>query len=127
MNRDQDRDEERLDFSALDLDRDAEKFERLVGNVMWRARGELNRRAAAQTLTLSEAVATWFRPAIAAAAAIAAVSLTLLATTGGRSEGETDAGAYLSSAGVPAAMTAWYEEDRSPTASDLLVATSGED
>ena len=127
MNRDEERDQERLDFSALDLDHNTEKLERLVGSVMWRAREELNRRAAAQTLTVSEAVATWFRPAIAAAAAIAAVSLTLLATTAGRGEDETDAGAYLSNAGVPAAMTAWYEEDRSPTASDLLVATSGED
>ena len=116
--------DERFDFSAFDLEHDSERVERMVGNVMWRARGELVRRA--QSLTVTEAVAAWFRPAIAAAAAIAGVSLTMLATVG-RSDTDLQAGAYVSSAEIPAAMTAWYEEDRSPTATDLLVATHGDD
>jgi hypothetical protein len=118
--------DERFDFSAFDLERDSERVERMVGNVMWRARGELARRARGQSLTITEAVAAWFRPAIAVAAAIAGISLTMLATAG-RSDTDLQAGAYVSSAEIPAAMTAWYEEDRSPTASDLLVATHGDD
>jgi hypothetical protein len=118
--------DERFDFSAFDIERDSERVERMVGNVMWRARGELARRARGQSVTVTEAVAAWFRPAIAVAAAIAGISLTMLATVG-RSNAEPQAGAYMSSAEVPAAMTAWYEEDRSPTATDLLVATHGED
>ena len=118
--------DDRFDFAAFDLDQDSEKVERLVGNVMWRARGELARRARAQTMTISEAVAAWFRPAIAAAAAIAGISLTMLATAGS-SSADAQTGAYMSSAEVPAAMTTWYEEDVSPTASDLLVATIGDD
>lgn len=118
--------DDRFDFSTFDLEGNPEKLERMVGNVMWRARGELARRARAQTITVTEAVAAWFRPAMAAAAAIAAISLTLLATAGGP-DAETATGAYMSSAEVPAAMTAWYEEDRSPDAADLLVAIQGDD
>lgn len=126
MNRDEERDREQVDFGMIDLERDPQKFERLVGSVMWRARGELKRRRTAQTLTVTEAVAAWFRPAIAAAAAIAGISLTMLARAGG-SEVEAQTSAYLSNAGVPTEMTAWYDEDRSPTASDLMVATSGDE
>lgn len=118
--------DDRFDFSRFDLEGDPERIERMVGNVMWRARGELARRARGQTLTVTEAVAAWFRPAIAVAAAIAGVSLTLLATAGAP-HAETSTGEYMSSAEVPAAMTAWYEEDRSPDAADLLVAIQGED
>lgn len=126
MNRDEERDREALDFGIFDLERDPQKYERLVGSVMWRARGELSRRARTQSVTITEAVAAWFRPALVAAAAIAGISLTMLAIADG-SEGDAQAGVYLSNAGVPAAMTAWYEEDRSPTASDLMVATSGDE
>ena len=118
--------DDRFDFRAFDLEQDSQKVERLVGNVMWRARGELARRARAQSMTVTEAVAAWFRPAIAAAAAIAGVSLTMLATAGG-SSADLPTGAYMSSAEIPAVMTTWYEEDLSPTASDLLVATIGDD
>lgn len=126
MNRDEERDRETIDFGIFDLERDPEKYERLVGNVMWRARGELGRRARTQNMTIAEAVVAWLRPALVAAAAVAGISLTMLATAGG-SESDTEAAVYLSNAGVPSTMTAWYEEDRSPTASDLMVATSGDE
>lgn len=114
--------DERFDFSALDLDQDPGTFERMVGNIMWRARNELKRR---RGLTPVEAVAAWFRPALVAAAAIAAVSLTLLATDRPRTE-EIVAGAYMSGAEVPVALTSWYEEGSLPTADELLVANEGE-
>ncbi|MGQ0813278.1 MAG: hypothetical protein ACT4O1_02300 [Gemmatimonadota bacterium] len=118
--------DERIDFSALDIERDRQRIERMVGSVLWRARAELARRAATQNVGVVEAVAAWFRPAIAAAAAIAAISVAMLATVG-RSSPETQTGAYMSSAFVPAAMTSWYEEDRLPTAAELMVAVQGED
>ena len=118
--------DDRFDLSALDVSRDPERIDRMVGNIMWRARTELARRASAHPVSAVEVVAGWFRPALAAAAAIAAVSLTLLATAG-RSRAEVQSTAFISSAEVPAAMTVWYEEDRLPTAAELLVATSQEE
>lgn len=115
--------EERIDFSALDIGNDPENFERVVGNITWRARMELTRRAARRETSPIEALATWLRPAIASAAAIAGISLALLATLG-RGDQEFETGAYMSSAEVPAAMTTWFEEDQLPTADDLLVVAS---
>lgn len=112
--------DERFDFSRLDLGNDPERFEKLVGTITWRARAELARRGARREVSAVEAVAVWYRPAMAAAAAIAAVSLTLLSTVG-RSNNETTTGAYMSSAEVPAALSSWYEDGTSPTADDLIV------
>lgn len=116
--------EERFDFEALKLAQD--DVDRMVGRVMWRARGELARRAQAQNSGLLGAVAGWFRPAAVAAAAVALISLTSLASLGGDGA-EPTPGAYMSSAEVPAAMTSWYEEDRLPTADELLLATAGDE
>ena len=116
--------DERFDFEALKLEQD--DVDRMVGRVMWRAQGELLRRAQAQNSGLLGAVAGWFRPAALAAAAIAIVSLTSLASLLGNRASEPQTGAYMSSAEVPAAMTSWYEEDRLPTADELLLATAGE-
>lgn len=118
--------DERIDFSSLDFDGDPDRMERMVGNVMWRARAELARRKRARTLTPVEMVAGWFTPAIAAAAAIAAISLTAIATTRS-TEDPVQAGAYMSGNEVPASLTGWYEEGSDPTASELLVAANGGD
>ena len=111
--------DERFDFSALDLTNDSARAERMVGNIMWRARAELTRRAAARELGAVELVASWYRPALAVAASIAAVSLTLLATVRPGTTAQTTA--ILSASDVPAAMNVWYEEERSPTAAELFV------
>jgi hypothetical protein len=117
--------DEQFDFSPLDPARDPDRFERMVSNITWRARMELKRRAERVRISPVEVVATWYRPALAAAAAIAAVSLTLL-TTVGRAKTEVPTGAYMSSTEVPAALSTWYEEDSIPTAAELLVAFEGD-
>lgn len=111
--------DENLDFSELDLHRDPEKFERMVGAIMGRSRGELARRAAKRGGAM-ESVAAWLRPALASAAAVAIVSVTVLALV--RTEDVPHASAYLPATDVPAA--AWYDEDVSPTAAEVLVATN---
>lgn len=112
--------DERFDLSPLDLAKDPERFDRMVERITWRARSELARRARTHAISPVEIVAAWYRPAIAAAAMIAAVSLTLLATVG-HARKEVPTGAYMSAAEVPAAMASWYEEGSSPTAAELLV------
>ena len=115
--------DERFDLSALDPHESA-RFERMVQNITTRARFELARRAAARRQSVVELVAGWARPALAAAASIAIVSATLLAVLE-PSHAEASGGAYMSPA-VPASANSWYEEDRDPTADDLLVAVEGE-
>lgn len=107
---------EPLDLTALRLDdtrRDA-----LVGSIMARAEPELRRRRAADVspiLVLSH----WLRPALAAAAVLAAVCVSVLAlesTPAGPGTGLADALA------VPQPADAWLVGDRAPTVADVLVA-----
>ena len=114
--------DERVDLSALDPIPDP-RFERMVTNITTRAHTELARRAAAGRQSVVELVASWARPALAAAATIAVVSMTLLALFS-PSNAEVPTGAYMPASEVPPAASEWYEEDREPTASDLLVAVS---
>ena len=113
--------DERIDLSPLDLRKDPDRFEKMVSRITWRARMELARRAAARDVSPVEALAVWYRPAIAAAAAIAIISLTLLAKAGQQNT-DLPTGAYMSGAEVPVALTSWYEDGSSPTATELLVA-----
>jgi hypothetical protein len=114
--------DERYDLSPLDPMDDA-RFERMVGAITARARFELARRTAAQRQSIVELVAGWARPALLAAAGVAGVSITLLATYG-RSKAEPVTGAYMPASEVPEAASGWYEEDREPTVDDLLVAAN---
>jgi len=117
--------DERFDLSPLDPGGDA-RFERMVGNITGRARFELARRAAARRQSVFELVADWARPALLAAATVAGVSLTLLATFDRSNAGMVVTGAYMPASEVPAAASAWYEEDRAPTVDDLLIAAETE-
>lgn len=117
---------ERFDFSALDPARDPRHFERMVGDITGQARMELARRATRNRVSPVEMVAAWFRPALVAAAAVAAVSLMLLATVRhSTAHADLAAGAYLTGTEVPVALTSWYEDDATPTAAELLVASEG--
>ena len=112
--------DERIDFSALDPRQDA-RFERMTSNITERARFELARRAAARRTSVVELLGGWARPALLAAASIAAVSLSLLSSV--EPDDSEMVGAYMPAAEVPAAATSWYEENREPTADELLVAS----
>ena len=117
--------DERFDLSALDLEKDPERFERMVGNVMWRAQKELKRRRGSPI----EALAALVRPAMTAAALIAGISVATLAIKNSANDEPAQpvvAGAYMSGAEVPVALTSWYEEGSSPTADELLVANGGQ-
>jgi hypothetical protein len=113
--------DERLDLTPLDPQQDA-RFERMVTAISERARFELARRAA-QRQSVVELMAGWARPALLAAASIAAVSLALLAAVE-HSSAEPATGGYMTVSEVPAAASGWYEENREPTVEDLLVASA---
>ena len=69
------REPERLDLSALDPRRDHERWEQMVHQIMWRSTGELQRRQGSAVFGLFDGLVAWSRPALTAAAALAALSL----------------------------------------------------
>ena len=109
---------ERLNLGALELDE--RERERLVTAILSRAQPELTRRSAdiSPMLVLSE----WARPALAAAAVLAIVCMSVLARGV-----HIEPGAGLTDAlAVPAPVDEWLISGRAPTVADLLVALDSE-
>ncbi|HEU0052875.1 MAG TPA: hypothetical protein VFQ39_06845 [Longimicrobium sp.] len=107
--------EQPVDLSPLDPRRDPERWERLVHGIMARAAIP-----AAVVRGPWVALAAWRRPALAAAALVAAVSIVALGTT------ETHAAAapatVVEALDVPRPMSDWMVEGRDPGRQDVLVA-----
>jgi hypothetical protein len=109
--------DERMDLTALGPD-EAER-ELLVAGIMQRAGGELSRRAAEDVSPMA-VLSDWMRPALAAAAVIAAVCMSVLTQ---RELAHVEPGSGLTDAlEVPAPVNEWLISDRSPTVADLLIA-----
>lgn len=114
---------ERIDFSAIEPD--AAGRELLVAAVMSRALPELRRRAEADVSPIT-ALYEWARPALAAAAVLAVICLSVLA--GHDFAHATVPGSGLAEAlQVPAPVNAWLAGDRAPTVDDLLLAMEGDE
>jgi hypothetical protein len=113
--------DERIDLSALKLDEG--RRELLVAAIMANAAPELTRRAAADVSPL-HMLTVWMRPAMAAAAVIAVICLSVLALE----QVETDAPVYglADALAVPEPVDAWLVSERSPTVGDVLIAMERE-
>jgi len=109
--------DDHIDFSALDPTRDEAHFEGLVSGIMKHAEPELGRRR--QRLTVVAQVGHWWRPLLAAAAIIIAVSLGTLWRLGETSETVQESG-IEETLGVPAQMARWVRADQLPSTSELL-------
>lgn len=110
---------ERVDLSPLDPTTDRLRYERLVRRIVDAAGPELARRAgeAGPLAVLGE----WARPALTAAAIIAALALGALMATA-RGGGSAPPDTLVDALGVPAPAADWLEEGREPTAADLVLA-----
>src|SRR5688500_5184146 len=112
--------DERVELSALELS--VSEREMLVASILSRAQPELARRAADVNpiLLLSQ----WARPALAAAAVLAAVCMSVLAQHDfARSVARTGLAEALN---VPSPAAEWVATDRAPTVDDLLLAMESE-
>lgn len=113
---------ERLDLTALEPDETQREL--LVAAIMLRAGGELSRRAAVDVSPIA-VLSDWMRPALAAAAVIALVCMSVLTQ---RELGHVEPGsAYVDALAVPAPLDEWLISGRSPTVADLLIAMDGEE
>lgn len=109
--------DERLDLTALEPD-DVQR-ELMIAAVMLRASGELARRGSEDVSPIA-VLSAWMRPALAAAAVIALVCMSVLTQ---RELAHVEPGSGLTDAlDVPAPVNEWLISDRSPTVADLLIA-----
>jgi hypothetical protein len=112
--------DERIDLTALKLDEG--RRELLVAAIMANAAPELARRAAVDVSPL-QMLTGWVRPALAVAAVLALVCVTVLSM-------EMDAvgpGYGLADAlAVPEPADAWLVSERAPTVGDVLLAMERE-
>lgn len=111
-------DTERMDLSPLDPAGDRLRYERLVRRILDAADPELARRAReAGTIVL---LAGWARPAVAAAAVIAAIALGGLSAI--ERDGAPPTDSMVEALGVPEPAAEWLEDGREPDAYDLVLA-----
>lgn len=108
--------DEPLDLSALRMD--AARRERLAATIVARAR-----LVPEPPRGVLIAVAAWRRPALAAAASVAALSLMALALAAGGGRADARPGRTVVEAlEVPEPVAGWIVEERAPERGDLLVA-----
>lgn len=112
-----------VDLTPLDPARDPARWEAAVARVMARAAGELERRAAPPSPILL--LAGWMRPTLAAALAVAVLSLGVLARSGPDEPALARTG-VAEELGLPDPVEAWVAEARAPTREDLIVALERE-
>lgn len=113
--------DEHMDLSALEPD-EAQR-ELLVAAIMSRAGSELTRRASVDVSPIGM-LSEWMRPALAAAAVVALVCVSLLTQ---QDSAHIEPGGGLTDAlDVPAPVNEWLISDRSPTVADLLIAMEGD-
>jgi hypothetical protein len=116
---------ERLNLSALDPAANTERWELLIGTIKQRALPELARRATARSPLVF--LAGWARPMLAAAAALAAISLGVLGTAvEAELPGGSQAVGLIEELQVPAPLATWLTEERGPTVDDLILALDGD-
>lgn len=110
--------DDRIDFSALDPKRDAERFDRVVtGITQSAARVLAARRQPASALDL---IACWKRPMLAAAAVVVIVALAVLAGVPDYSPASPRLLALSEALGLPPTVTDWVVSDRVPGPGQIL-------
>jgi hypothetical protein len=107
--------DERMDLTGLELT--AVERERLVASIMTRSAAELQRR---QTADVSPMVVLshWMRPALATAAVLAALCVSILAF---EPRPARPAPGLADALAVPQPADEWLVSGRSPTAADLFL------
>jgi len=115
---------ERLNLSPLDPAADPERWEGLIRSIRRRAEPELARRAAARSVLA--VIGSFARPAMAAAAVLAAISTGVIAFSVNGREPELYDGPVVEEAlRLTAPVSNWLIEARAPSVYDLVLAIEG--
>lgn len=113
-------DEREPSYAGLDPAADMERWEALLERVMARARPEIERRAAAGGP--GRWIADWARPAIAAAAVLAALATGGLLSVTSRPIRDVEPAGVGAAIGWPAPVEMWAETGRRPYLEEMLIA-----
>ncbi len=114
-----------MDLAPLDPTADEMRWQRLVRAIRSRAAPELARRAAAGNGSVLTLVGRWAWPAMAAASIMAVLAAGVLARAHS-TEPDRSLRPVLESLQLSAPISTWLGEERSPTATDLVIALEGE-
>ena len=112
------------DLAPLDPSLDAERWERMVGRITMAAAPELARRAKAPDPGLLMLLSDWVRPAVSAAAALAAVAGAALVLE--REPATAESTSIAATLGYSDDVAAWVVTGSAPSADDLVVALEEE-
>jgi ferric-dicitrate binding protein FerR (iron transport regulator) len=116
-------DNEFRDLRPLDPREDPERWARMTASIARRAAPELARRRAAQP-GLMMLLSTWARPAVSAAAGLAAAALAVLVL--GATEPQADPTPdYALTLGYPTPVAQWMEHGITPSVEELMVSMEG--
>jgi hypothetical protein len=112
------------DLAPLDPSRDAARWERMVAGIGRAAAPELERRARLPQPGLLHLLAAYARPALSAAALVAAIGLGVLAAAGGPADADAaPSQAQVADAlGYPTPLAAWVDPERTPGSAEMLTA-----
>jgi hypothetical protein len=108
--------DERIDLSGLELA--AGERDQLVASIMARSGAELRQRQV-QDVSAIVALSDWMRPALAAAAVLAVLCVSVLAL---QRDAVAPGAGYTDALDVPRPASEWMVSGRSPTVADLFVA-----
>jgi hypothetical protein len=114
-----------MDLRPLDPTQDELRWERLVRAISARAAPELARRSAGNVGLLTM-LGRWAWPTMAAASVMAVFAGGVLARAHSI-QPDTSGRPVLESLQLSAPISTWLGEERSPTATDLVMALEGED
>jgi hypothetical protein len=112
--------DERIDLTVLELD--GVRRELLVAAIMANAAPELARRQALDVSPMLM-ISDWLRPALAAAAIIALLAVSVLSLD---LTDRAPAGSLAAALAVPEPADAWLVGERAPTVGDVLIAMERE-
>jgi len=104
---------EPVDLSPLDPRADHARWEGMVARIVWRATAPR---------TPMAALVSWRRPALAAAALVAALSAGVMWWDGQASAAASPANTVVEALEVPEPVSDWIVEGRAPHGTDVLVA-----
>ena len=119
------------DLAPLDPSQDGARWERMVAGITLASAPELQRRTRLPDMGLLQLLAGYVRPAVSAAALMAAAAGAVFVAAGEQSTTVADGDAVsqaqvASGMGYPSSVAGWVASDNTPSASEMVAAMQGD-
>lgn len=114
------------DLAPLDPRRDPERWERMVSGITRAAAPELARRARMAPPGIAMLLSSWLRPALSAAALVAAAAGAALVVDRVPAVAQDSQMTLAAELGYPAPVASWVETGQSPAMDEMVSALEGD-